>query len=178
MDEALVRLVWDRAGGVCEYCRLPREYSRVPFEIDHIIARKHGGATSAANLALTCFYCNSYKGPNVAGVDPKTGLVTRLFHPRRHKWARHFRWDGSRMVGRTAIGRTTIAVLVVNHSEAIALRTLLMAERRLSDIVIDRTRIVSSRRGERIAISLPANSSTRFAPTPRRLVGSSASIQA
>src|SRR5437868_3531747 len=128
MDEALTRLVWDRAGGTCEYCRLPQANSRLTFEIDHVIARKHGGATVASNLALTCFYCNSYKGPNIAGIDPRTRRVVRLFNPRRQKWGRHFRWSGPWLVGRTPVGRATVAVLVINHPQAVGLRQSLMDE--------------------------------------------------
>jgi hypothetical protein len=54
----------------------------MPFEIDHIIPRKHSGATVEGYLALACFYCNRYKGANIAGIDPPTGQVHPLFHPR------------------------------------------------------------------------------------------------
>ena len=48
---------WSAAGGAaCEYCQLPQASPSIPFEIDHIIARKHGGTTVAENLALSCFY--------------------------------------------------------------------------------------------------------------------------
>ena len=126
MKAALVRLVWRRAGNACEYCRLPQEHSKLTFEVDHIIALKHGGKTVSGNLALSCFYCNSYKGANLAGCDPKTGKLTPLFNPRRHKWTTHFRWDGPVLIGRTAIGRTTIAVLNINEADAVATRELLM----------------------------------------------------
>lgn len=62
MDAALERLVWRRGKGACEYCQLPQAVSAIRFEIDHVIPRKHRGRTIAANLALSCFYCNSYKG--------------------------------------------------------------------------------------------------------------------
>src|SRR5262245_16046048 len=114
MDAALENLVWQRAGSCCEYCQLAQECSSIPFEIDHIIARQHGGKTVASNLALACFADNHHKGPNLGGIDPKTGKKVWLFNPRRHKWQRHFRWDGPILLGRTAIGRTTIAVLAVN----------------------------------------------------------------
>lgn len=127
MDAALLRLVWQRANGQCEYCRLSQAHSHLPFQPDHIIAKKHGGKSVAANLALACYYCNSYKGPNISGVDPRTHAIVRLFHPRRHKWYRHFRWDRPLLIGRTALGRATIAVLVVNHPEAVATRQLLRA---------------------------------------------------
>jgi len=127
MDEELRRLVWRRARGRCEYCQLHQDFSRIPFEIDHVIARKHGGATAAGNLALTCFFCNSYKGSNIAGIDPRDGSIVRLFHPRRHKWSRHFRWDGPRLLGRTPVGRVTVAVLNINEPDAVATRAALVA---------------------------------------------------
>lgn len=94
MDSALSILVRERAEGCCEYCRLPQAWSRVRFEIDHVIPRKHRGRSVAGNLALSCYYCNIYKGPNLTGRDPVGGKVTRLFHPRRHRWGYHFRFDG------------------------------------------------------------------------------------
>src|SRR5262245_51543155 len=114
MERALETLVWDRARGCCEYCRMPQQLDRLPFEIDHIIARVHGGPTRASNLALSCFLDNSYKGTNLSGIDPHTGRIVRLFHPRRHSWDRHFQWEGPVLVGRTAIGRATIVVLRIN----------------------------------------------------------------
>lgn len=115
MDDVLFQLVRRRAKHRCEYCLLPEEYSVLPFEIDHIIAIKHGGITDSLNLAYSCYYDNSFKGPNIAGIDPKTAKITGLYHPRRHRWNVHFRWKGAELVGRTAIGRTTIAVLMINH---------------------------------------------------------------
>ncbi len=127
MDAAVERLVRKRAAGRCEYCRLPQRWSRVPFEIDHIIPLKHRGRTVAGNLALACYYCNVYKGPNLSGLEPATGKLTRLYHPRRHQWQYHFRFDGSTLTGRTAIGRTTVYVLQMNHPQMVALRGILMA---------------------------------------------------
>jgi hypothetical protein len=126
MDAALVQQVWDRANDTCEYCLLRQEYSHLPFEVDHIIAISHGGPARASNLALTCFYCNRFKGPNIAGIDPVTRKLTPLFHPRRHKWKRHFRYDGPVLVGLTPQGRTTIAVLQINDPDAVALREALL----------------------------------------------------
>lgn len=128
MAPGLMQHVRDRAAGRCEYCRLPQSASNIPFEIDHIISRKHGGRTVAGNLCLSCWYCNSFKGTDLAGIDPLTRKLTRLFHPRRHKWDWHFRYDGSVLISRTAIGRTTIRVLQINCEEAVALRKSLIAE--------------------------------------------------
>ncbi len=128
MDEELIRLVWRRAGSCCEYCRHPRAFTRMSFAIDHIIARKHRGLTAAGNLALTCIACNGHKGPNIAGIDPASRKIVRLFHPRLHKWAYHFRWDGPVLIGRTPIGRTTVAVLEINLPYRVALRRALISE--------------------------------------------------
>ena len=115
MTSSLKRQVWQRADAACEYCHMPSRFYRAPFQLDHIIAEQHGGPTTLANLALACFHCNLNKGPNIAGKDPVTRRTTRLFHPRRDRWERHFLWHGARLIGRTAIGRTTIAVLDMNH---------------------------------------------------------------
>ena len=82
MAGSLRQQVWSRANGCCEYCQLPQELTLTPHELDHIRAQKHHGATAAQNLALACFYCNSYKGSNVAGIDLETDDVCRLFNPR------------------------------------------------------------------------------------------------
>jgi hypothetical protein len=99
-----------------------------PFQIDHIIARQHGGATEDNNLALACIHCNRFKGPNIAGIDSETGEIVRLFHPRRDIWEEHFAWEGPELKGRTQIGRITIAVLFINDEEVVALRKVLQEE--------------------------------------------------
>jgi HNH endonuclease len=128
MDAALIRQVRLRAHGRCEYCRMPQEHDEYTFEIDHIIARKHGGATVARNLALSCFWCNSFKGSDIAGLDPRSRRLTPLFNPRRDKWSKHFRWNGPVLQGRTPIGRVTIAVLHINDSVRVAQRARLVKE--------------------------------------------------
>jgi hypothetical protein len=128
MDRALRELVWRRAGGCCEYCRMPHQYDDTTFAIDHIIADSHGGPTRDANLCLACFACNNFKGPNLKGRDIKTKKTVSLFNPRRHKWSSHFRWDGPRLVGRTAIGRATIATLRINLDHRVAYRQELIDE--------------------------------------------------
>ena len=95
--------------------------------IDHIIARQHRGPTVVENLALACGRCNASKGPNLAGIDPETGQLTRLFHPRRDSWHEHFRWTGGALVGLTSVGRTTIEVLAINHPYRVAAREVLIA---------------------------------------------------
>ena len=128
MDKALEQEVRRRAAEKCEYCRLPASASSLPFSIDHISARQHGGDDSADNLALACGFCNRHKGPNLAGIDPKTGNLTRLFHPRKDRWKRHFRWESHRLVGLTPVGRTTVNVLGMNHPVQISVREALTEE--------------------------------------------------
>ena len=128
MNRALEELVWRRADSCCEYCRIPQEYDGFTHELDHVTAQKHHGLTIASNLVLACFPCNNHKGTNIAGIDPVTRQITKLFNPRRHKWARHFRWVGPILLGLTAIGRTTIDVLDINNSDRVLLRQALMDE--------------------------------------------------
>jgi 5-methylcytosine-specific restriction endonuclease McrA len=128
IDAALARWVWQRAEGRCEYCRMPQVADDAPFEIDHIIARKHIGPTVASNLCLSCFYCNSFKGLDISSLEPKTRKLTPLFNPRRHKWPRYFRWQGAYLIGRTPIGRVTVALLHINDDYRVELREGLIAE--------------------------------------------------
>lgn len=128
MDATLARLVWQRARRCCEYCRMPQDFDEATFEIDHIIARKHGGPTVARNLALSCFWCNSFKGSDLSGLDPRTRKLTPLFNPRRHTWSRPFRWDGPILRGLTPIGRVTVAVLQINDPFRVELRAELIEE--------------------------------------------------
>lgn len=130
MERLLEDQVRRRADGRCEYCRMPEEFDPLPFQIDHVIARQHGGATSLGNLALACLACNNHKGPNVAGIDPEgaTNDVVRLFRPREDDWDEHFEWEGALLRGRTPIGRVTVHVLAINLSHRVALRKTLIEE--------------------------------------------------
>lgn len=128
MTQALDGLVRNRAKNLCEYCLLSQAAHAWRFEIDHIIAQQHGGLTEIENLALCCPKCNRHKGPNVAGVDPQTKQIARLFHPRRDHWDEHFQWLGPQIVGLTEIGRATVVALNLNDAVRIAVRTALMQE--------------------------------------------------
>ncbi len=125
MNSALRDAVIARAGHACEYCRMPRAFWPVPFAVDHILAQQHGGQTVSENLAYACQHCNQHKGPNIAGVDPESGHVARLFHPRRDEWDDHFEWASHELVGRTEIGRATIRVLAMNAELVRAIRAAL-----------------------------------------------------
>ena len=128
MNRALARLVRERAGDRCEYCRIPQFALPLPFQIDHIIPEQHEGDTVLENLALACPYCNRYKGPNIAGRDPESGDLVRLFDPRRDRWNDHFDFESARIIGKTAIGRATVQVLAMNAQEALRFRAQLISE--------------------------------------------------
>jgi hypothetical protein len=108
---------------------MPSEHDPLPFQVDHIIAEQHGGETVLVNLAWSCLHCNKHKGPNIAGLDPVSGQLVLLYHPRRQRWERHFAWDGPILVGRTRVGRATIRVLAINDPDFVALRAELMDEK-------------------------------------------------
>ena len=128
MDHALRSLVVRRAGDCCEYCRLPQAASRFArFHAEHIIARQHGGQSEAGNLALACGFCNFHKGPNIAGLDPESGQLVPLFHPRRDTWTEHFAWQVTRVVGRTPSGRATAQLLAMNDWQRVELRNNLQS---------------------------------------------------
>lgn len=117
-----------RAGDRGEHCQFPASRSLVPFQIDHIVAEKHGGKTELPNLALACFYCNVHKGPNIAGVHPTTGAVVRLYNSRSDRWRRHFERRGATLAGLTPVGRTTVEVLNINREDSVVVRQSLMEE--------------------------------------------------
>lgn len=112
---AIRRIVVQRAGNRCEYCRLSQAGQEAVFHIDHILPESEGGMTELDNLALACVSCSLRKGARRAAVDPTTQRLTRLYHPRTDAWTRHFRWDGLRVTGSSAIGRTTVSALQMNR---------------------------------------------------------------
>ena len=127
VSASLRRLIAERARHRCEYCLIHADDVLLPHEPDHIIATKHGGETVAENLALARFVCNRHKGTDLASVDPDSGSIERLFHPRRHRWDEHFRLDDSRIMPLTSVGRTTSFLLKFNLSRSVAARKLLQA---------------------------------------------------
>lgn len=128
MDKTLDLMVRQRAQGLCEYCHAPQAFYAERFQIDHVIARQHGGATLADNLALCCLECNRRKGPNISSIDPQSGGHVALFHPRQHSWSQHFACNGALIVGRTPAGRATVALLEMNRPPRVAVRQAMIEE--------------------------------------------------
>lgn len=122
--------VRERAEGCCEYCRVHEDDVLVPHEPDHVIAEQHGGRSTLENLALACFHCNRFKGPNISSIDPDSGEIVPLFNPRTQLWQQHFRFDGANIVPISANGRTTVSLLKLNSSERIRVRRSLMSAER------------------------------------------------
>ena len=127
---AMRRAVVDRARDRCEYCGIPEGAVIAPHEPDHVIGEQHGGATSLDNLALACFRCNRYKGPNIATLDPSSGTLTPLYNPRVDRWSEHFQLTGALIQPLTAQGRGTVALLHLNDEQRVALRTELLRQGR------------------------------------------------
>lgn len=118
------RHVIERAQKRCEYCGKP-SVSFFPHEVDHVIAQKHGGDTTADNLAFACFECNRYKGSDIASFDPETDELTLLFNPRTDDWEEHFQYDNGFIIALTSVGRTTVKLLKFNEPSRITERITL-----------------------------------------------------
>lgn len=120
---AVRREVAARAGGTCEYCRLPESHSFLSHEVDHVIAEKHGGLTVLENLALACQQCNSRKGSDLSTLDPDTGVLVRLYNPRTDRWSDHFTRHPDGMIeGTTPIGRGTAYLLQMDRTSRLRKR--------------------------------------------------------
>jgi hypothetical protein len=119
-------LVRERAHNRFEYCRVPEDDSYMPHEIDHIYATKHGGETTEDNVCLSCWICNRHKGTDLTSLDPLTGEITPLYHPRNDTWPDHFSLDGPFIRPLTAQGRVTVRLLQLNKRERVDERRILM----------------------------------------------------
>lgn len=123
MDAPVRNLVRQRAGECCESCRLSEGAVDVPFHVEHIVAKQHGGDDSESNLALACDRCNLSKGPNLSGIDSETDEIVPLCNPRTQSWTDHFAKQGVTIVGITPTGRATVQVLNMNAKRRLQLRS-------------------------------------------------------
>ncbi len=95
--------------------------------MDHVVPLAHDGPTTLENLALACVACSLYKGASLEALDPQTGELVPLFHPRNQSWDEHFHWEAERVTGLSASGRATVEALRMNRPIMLAIR----AEERL-----------------------------------------------
>ena len=112
------RQVFSRAESICEYCLIHEDDTFFGCHVDHIISEKHGGLTTADNLALACSVCNLRKGSDIASLT-NTGILTRLYNPRTDIWSQHFALYDAVIEPLTAIGEVTVSLLQLNISERI-----------------------------------------------------------
>ena len=119
-----------RAEGLCEYCFIHESDTHFGCEIDHVISEKHGGPTTADNLAYACLFCNRAKGRDIGSTSPDGRLVP-LFNPRADRWGDHLHLDENmRIQPRSAVGSVTMKVLGLNADERVLERQALNAEGR------------------------------------------------
>lgn len=114
--------VEQRAGQRCEYCRMHQSLQGASFHVEHAVPRSKGGSDDHDNLAWACPSCDLRKSDRTEAVAPDTGLVARLFNPRRDRWDEHFAWAEYQIVGVTPIGRATVAALEFNTPRRLLIR--------------------------------------------------------
>jgi hypothetical protein len=119
-----------RADRLCEYCLLHEEDAYFGCEVDHIISEKHGGLTSAENLAYACMTCNQNKGSDVGSIvmPLESSGFSRFFNPRTDLWYEHFLLDTLNdlaIVPLSEIGAVTARILKFNSFESLLERQAL-----------------------------------------------------
>ncbi len=122
VNAELRRTVKVRADHVCEYCLIHEDDTVFGCQVDHIIAKKHGGATDADNLSFACTFCNRSKGSDIGAVAPSSGEYVRFFNPRLDRWGEHFALHDNFIVPRTPIGEATAKILGFNVPERVVER--------------------------------------------------------
>ena len=130
ISQQLRREIRARAGGRCEYCLVLESLLLAGCEVDHIVSRKHGGITELSNLAFSCARCNRAKETDLGSIHPGSAALIRLFNPRQDRWDEHFVMEGARIVGVTATGKVTVALLRFNEEERILERFLFQQARK------------------------------------------------
>lgn len=90
-SEKVRRRVRLQAGDRCGYCLSPQHLVMGTLEIEHLLPKAAGGSSDEANLWLACRLCNNFKSSQTHAIDPETGNMVALFHPRDQHWRDHFR---------------------------------------------------------------------------------------
>ena len=120
---AIVRLVHERARHCCEYCQTCRDTIGQAMHVEHIDPNE---GDDPENLCLACPTCNLSKSTATSALDPATGTMVSLFHPRRQHWQDHFRWieHARRVQGLTPTRRATVERLRMNQDRLVVARAL------------------------------------------------------
>jgi HNH endonuclease len=118
-------IVAKRAEFRCEYCRIHSDDLFLSFEIDHIIALKHGGGNHPDNLAYACPHCNQHKGSDFATLLNDFNDIVRLFNPRIDHWFDHFEAINGEILAQTRIGEASIKIFRFNQPDLLIIRRLL-----------------------------------------------------
>ncbi len=113
----------------CGYCLTQEAVVGTAMEVEHIFPFSLGGPTVEDNLWLACSFCNLHKGTRTFAEDPTSGQVSLLFNPRFQVWEDHFAWEdrGTRIAGRTPVGRASIRTLKLNRPLLVEARQLWVA---------------------------------------------------
>lgn len=79
-------------------------------------------------MRLACAECNRNKGGDICSIDPETGDVVTLFHPRRDRWTDHVQLvDTGVIEPLTSHGRVTARLLRMNRLDLVADRARLIS---------------------------------------------------
>ncbi|NEP10730.1 MAG: HNH endonuclease [Symploca sp. SIO2C1] len=130
LNKELRRLVAKRADYLCEYCLISEQDTILGCAIDHIISIKHGGSSSADNLAYCCVYCNRFKGSDIGSIILDKKEFFRFYHPRWDNWGEHFKLNNSTIEPLTNIGQVTTAILGFNDQTRLLERQLLINKKK------------------------------------------------
>jgi hypothetical protein len=95
------------------------------FQIEHIVAIKHGGGSELDNLAYACPHCNQHKGSDLVTFLIDYDDLVAIYNPRKMDWSVHFEVDFGSIQAKTRIAEATIKLLYLNDPDLIILRQLL-----------------------------------------------------
>jgi hypothetical protein len=124
ISETIQERIRLRANYLCEFCHADERWQYVKFTVDHLVPLSSGGNDHPDNLALACFHCNRRKTNKLVAIDLLTATEVPLFNPRQDNWQDHFIWSVDKLIviGLTAIGRATVAALLLNRDRVIPIR--------------------------------------------------------
>lgn len=92
------------------------------------------GATTSANLALSCLRCNVAKGTDPGAFIGRPPRLVRLYHPRQDRWDQHFRLAAARIIPLSDEGHATVRLLDLNAADRLLLRKNLIKAGRYPSI--------------------------------------------